>query len=238
MIQDLLGKEKGEIITIEGNDGSGKETQTRLLINKLREEGYPCETMSFPRYGTPTGRIIGQAYLGKEGLGEGDIAWFGDPTIVDPKIVSPYYAVDRLAALPEIKKIISSGKHLIFDRWVETNMVHQASKEKDSEKRIDIMKFIHDFEYGLLQLPKPDGTIFLHMPYEVSAGFTKERGKLDGHESNLEYLKDTEQVFLGSSKIYGWSEVDCAPDGTMNSLRSIEDIAEEVYGHAMEILNS
>jgi len=53
----------GKIITIEGTDGSGKETQSKLLVDKLNSLGFKTEMMSFPRYETPMGRIIAQAYL-------------------------------------------------------------------------------------------------------------------------------------------------------------------------------
>ena len=220
----------GKIISIEGGDGSGKETQTRILFERLNREGYTCEKMSFPRYNTPTGRIIGQCYLGKKDLGEGDVAWFGDPTKVNPRIASSYYAIDRLAALPEIEEIIDSGKHLILDRWIESNMAHQASKEIGFPKRSEIKNFIHTLEYDTFKLPKPDITIFLDIPFNVARELAERRGiELDGHESDLEYLKNTNKVFKELSKVYSWEKIECTPNGTIDSLRNPEDIGEEVY---------
>ena len=57
---------RGKLIAIEGTDCSGKETQTNLLIKKLREEGVQVQNFSFPNYNSPTGKIIGGPYLGKE----------------------------------------------------------------------------------------------------------------------------------------------------------------------------
>ena len=62
---------KGKIIVVEGTDCSGKETQTSLLVQRLRRSGRKIERLSFPAYDTPTGRIVGGAYLGKKHLGEG-----------------------------------------------------------------------------------------------------------------------------------------------------------------------
>lgn len=226
----------GKIISIEGGDGSGKETQTKILFERLNREGYACEKMSFPRYNTPTGRIIGQCYLGKKDLGE-DIAWFGDPTKVNPKIASSYYAIDRLAALPEIEEIIDSGKHLILDRWVETNMAHQASKETDLSKRLEIRDFIRALEYDVFRLPKPDITIFLDIPFNVARELTERRGiALDGHESNLEYLKNTNKIFQELSEFYSWKKIECAPERTIDSLRTPENIGEEVYQKVEKII--
>ena len=38
---------RGKIITIEGSDGSGKQTQKELLIKTFKEEGYKIKTLSF-----------------------------------------------------------------------------------------------------------------------------------------------------------------------------------------------
>ena len=51
---------------IEGTDCSGKETQSKLLIDKLKKrDGIDAEYMCYPRYDSPTGKIIWWPYLGK-----------------------------------------------------------------------------------------------------------------------------------------------------------------------------
>lgn len=223
---------QGKILVMEGTDCSGKETQTKLLLKRLVKDKIPCEKMSFPRYNTPTGRIIGQCYLGKESFGEGDLAWFGDANKVNPLIASLYYASDRIAALPDILKIINSGKHLILDRWVESNMGHQAGKERDIKKRIKTINFIHNLEYTLLKLPKPDSVIFLYMPYKIGIELKKNRkGSADGHESNINHLKNAEETYLQLAKKYNWIKINCALNGSINSLRTPEDISDEVYNN-------
>jgi len=126
---------RGKIITIEGTDCSGKETQAKMLLEKLTLENIASEIMSFPRYNTPTGRIVGQSYLGKENLGKGDLAWFGDSNKLNPKIASLYYAADRLAAAPEMERIVLAGKNLLLDRYIESNMGHQAGKIKSPKEK-------------------------------------------------------------------------------------------------------
>lgn len=53
---------------MEGTDCSGKETQSKLLIESLNKEGIKTEYYSFPNYKCPTGKIIGLPYLGKSYL--------------------------------------------------------------------------------------------------------------------------------------------------------------------------
>ena len=83
---------KGKIIVIEGTDCSGKETQSKLLENKLIEIGLKCIRFEFPNYDSPTGKIVGGAYLGKEEISKSLFAE-GAPN-VDPYIACLYYAAD------------------------------------------------------------------------------------------------------------------------------------------------
>ena len=82
---------KGKLIVIEGTDCSGKETQSKLLLERLKKEGFKIEAFAFPNYNSPTGRIIGECYLGKS---ENAVFPEGAPA-VDPKVSSLYYAADR-----------------------------------------------------------------------------------------------------------------------------------------------
>lgn len=61
---------KGKIIVIEGTDCSGKETQSKLLIDKLSKGGKKTYYLCYPDYDTPTGKIVGLPYLGKEYIAE------------------------------------------------------------------------------------------------------------------------------------------------------------------------
>jgi len=219
---------KGKLIVIEGTDCSGKETQTKKLMKRFEEEGIPCESMSFPIYSSPTGRIVGGPYLGKPEICE---SWFSNGANgTDSKIASLYYAADRRMALPKMLEILDSGKHLILDRYVSANMGHQGGKIRSEIEREKFYEGLENLEHGFLELPQPDLTVFLYMPYQVGMNLNKGReGKADGHESSPENLKNAEEAYLQLADIYDWIRVECAPDGTKKSLRTREDIHEEVY---------
>lgn len=233
-------KRKGALIVIEGTDGSGKQTQTGLLVNRLKREGIPAEHMGFPRYYTPTGRIISQCYLGKKRAPEeGDVAWFGDADSVDPLLASMYYAADRRAAKPEMERILDSGTHLILDRYYQSNMAHQGGKFDTWEERVKFFQAIGDIELKGLKIPEEDKVIFLYMPWEVSNVLKKGTGEvLDGHESNEGHLRRAEQVYLdlASTQEGRWEQIDCAPDKTLATLKTPEQIHEEVYDIAMRTI--
>ena len=47
-------------------------------------------------------------------------------------------------------------------------MAHQGSKIKDDDERFHMYQWIDKLEFWLLDLPKPDKTIFLHVPYSYA----------------------------------------------------------------------
>ena len=91
---------RGKMIVVEGTDCSGKETQTSLLVQRLKKAGRKIERLSFPAYDTPTGKIVGGPYLGKQYICDG---YFPEGAAnVDPKVAALYYAADRKYNIPKI----------------------------------------------------------------------------------------------------------------------------------------
>ena len=58
-------------------------------------------------------------------------------------------------------------------------MAHQGSKIEDKDDRFYMYQWIDKLEYWLLDLPKPDVTIFLHMPVEYSLKLRQNRETID-----------------------------------------------------------
>ncbi len=214
----------GKFIVIEGTDCSGKETQSRLIVDKLNEMGKKAVRITFPNYDSPTGKIIGGPYLGKEEICE---CWFPEGAVnVDPKVACLYYAADRKYNEKEILKYLDDDYYVICDRYLSSNMAHQGSKIHDSEERFLMYEWIDKLEYWLLRLPKPDLTIFLHMPLKYSLELRKNREQIDEHEKDEDYLRQSEECYIELSELYNWSKVECIKD---NKIRTIEDINDEIY---------
>lgn len=223
---------KGKLIAIEGTDCSGKETQTNLLIKKLRKEGYQVQNFSFPNYNSPTGKIIGGAYLGKEYIGPS--IFEEGPSNVNPLVASLYYAADRKYNIDKILFLIENGYNVILDRYVYSNMAHQGGKIKDKKSRKDMYDFLENLEFNLLKLPKPDITVFLHMPHEVTSELKKNRTELpDGHEKDENHLIMAEKSYLELVKRYSFKTIECAPK---EKPRTIEDINDELYDIVKSII--
>lgn len=215
---------KGKLIVIEGNDCSGKETQSQLLLQRLLREGKKVEKLSFPDYESPTGRIVGGPYLGKEDMTE---SYFEEgATNVDPKVAALFYAADRRYALPKIRELIDKGYYVILDRYVESNMAHQGCKILDKEERLHLYDWFETLEYDLLDLPRPDLTIFLHMPLKKVLELKKGRMYGDSHESSITYLKTSEDAYLELTELKNYHKIECLEK---DKLRDILDIHEEIY---------
>ena len=226
---------KGKIIVVEGTDCSGKETQTSLLVQRLRRSGRKIERLSFPAYDTPTGRIVGGAYLGKKHLGEG---YFPEGAAnVDPKVASLYYAADRRYNRDKILELLNQGIDVVLDRYVESNMGHQGGKIFDKEERLKLYEDLANLEYGFLELPKPDVTLFLYMPYQKVAELEKGRQEPeDQHEASLLHIRNAEHAYLELAEIHHYKKIDCVTK--KGKLRDIEDIHEEVYKTVCEVLDN
>lgn len=232
---------RGKLIVIEGTDCSGKETQTKKIIERLNSMGIKSEEMSFPRYDTPTGAIVGECYLGKELKHKGDGSWFGDADSVDPKVASLYYAADRRDARDIINKKLDMGINVICNRYVESNMGHQGGKIKDPEKRKEFFKWLENLEYELLGLPRPDSVLFLFMPFEIGMELHKKRinplNVVDhgGHEDNIDHLINAENSYLQLAQIYNWTKIDCARSRNISSIKSVDEIHDEILWKLVEM---
>lgn len=218
---------KGKFIVIEGVDCSGKETQSKLIEEKLKEKGYKCLRLSFPMYDTPTGKIIKENYLGKNGKG---LFPEGSPN-VDPYIAALYYAADRKYNINKIQKYYDQGYYIILDRYTTSNMAYQGSKILDKDQRFYMYQWIDKLEFWLLNLPKPDKTILLHMPIEQVLQLEKKRERLDDNEKDENYLKRSIDAYIELSELYGWYKIECVNNGM---IKTIDEINNEIIDIVLE----
>jgi len=213
----------GKLIVIEGTDCSGKETQSKLLVERLNDQGIKAISLSFPMYDTPTGKIVGGPYLGKKEISD---CWFEEGSVnVDPKIASLYYAADRKYNIDKVIKYLEEGYYVVLDRYISSNMAHQGCKILDKEERFNTFQWIDKLEYWLLNLPKPDLTIFLHVPVTISKELNKNRKDIDNHEKDEEYLQNAEKTYVELSELYNWKRINCTDAGV---LKSIDQINKEI----------
>ena len=223
---------KGKLIVIEGTDCSGKETQSKLLVERLKKEGEKVATISFPMYDTPSGRIVGACLLGKpylceEYLKENHGFFPEGGGEVDSLTALCYYAADRRYNLPIIEKYLNEGYTLIADRYVTSNMAHRGGMLETKEERLKMYQKIDTLEYEIMELPRPNQVILLYMPYEQACVLKKQRKEApDEVELDENYLKSGERAYLELADIYHYDVINCVEN---NQIRTIEDINEDVY---------
>lgn len=230
---------KGKLIIIEGTDCSGKETQSTLLVERLNKENIKAVRLSFPMYDTPTGKIIGACLLGKpamcEELLKQDHSFFEEGGgNIDYLAACNYYAADRRYNLPKINSYLNDGYVVIIDRYVSSNMAHRGGLVESKEERLKVYKKIETLEYDVNELPQPDKTFLLYLPYEYACILKKKRQEApDEVESNLEYLQRGEKAYLELSSIYDFEIIDCIEN---NDIKTIQNINDDLYNKVKELI--
>lgn len=213
----------GKIIVIEGTECSSKEKQSKLLVRRLQEKNIKCVYFDFPHYDSPTGKIIEGPYLGKKSTSP---SYFEEGSAnVDPHIACLYYAADRKYNIKKIEEYLKKDYYVIIDRYTTSNMAHQGGKILDDDERFLMYQWIDKLEFWLLRLPKPDFTIFLHMPYEFTYKLLEEEEQKKAIYKDLEHLKNYEKAYIELSELYNWDRIECVEE---ERVKSIEEVHEEI----------
>ncbi len=225
-----IKKRKGLFVSIDGADGTGKQTQTKILAENLRKAGFEVETISFPQYGKKSAGIAEEYLNGK----------YGTAQEVNPYACSIFYAVDRFDAKKQIEAWLQEGKIVISDRYVSANMGHQGAKIDKKEDRALFFKWLHNLEYDIFEAPKPDLSIILNISREISHNLLNELGtknylensSKDIHEADLDHLEKAAKVFYEiGENLDDFTFIDCSPDGTLLSKEQISKLIWDNISH-------
>lgn len=220
---------KGKLIVIDGIDGSGKTTQIKFLVKRLKKEGKTVKTVDFPEYyknffGAFIGHCLSEQYY--------------NFLSVHPKIASILYAADRFESSDKIKKWLKQGKIVICNRYVSANQIHQGGKIKNTKKRNDFIKWLDKMEYEVFKIPKPDIILYLSLPINIVLKLLKNResGKMkreylkkksDVHENDVNFLINSQKSALKLVKeIPNFIKIECSGK---NKILSREIIAEKIW---------
>jgi dTMP kinase len=213
------------LVALEGIDGSGKGTQAARLRDSLEREGHSCTVLAFPRYeATAFGQAIAR-YLNGE---------FGDLHDIGPYFAALLYAGDRLESLPLIERELAACDVLVFDRYVASNLAHQAAK-LPADQRAGFIAWLESIEYGVYRLPAPHLTLYLEMPVAIAQQLIAQKPSrrytskpADLHEADAAYLRETAAIYGQlARRNRHWRVIDCCLQGR---LRSPESIHLEVLG--------
>lgn len=232
---------KSKIIVIEGTDGSGKATQTKLLKERLEKEGCKVFTTSFPKYESDSSALV-KMYL------NGQITEKANG--VSAKAASVFYAADRyITYKKEMEEPYKSGEYImLFDRYSGSNIIHQGAnvisnindETMKAEQLEYFIRWLYNFEHNDLGIPKPDAVIYLNVPVEYTEKLRKGRKnksngqeKQDILESDSAHLRNASKAGLMAADMLDWYVVECVKDDEM---RTIADISEEVFNIVKNII--
>ena len=198
----------GTLIVIDGLDGSGKATQSKLLIDNLKKTNDNVMKISFPDYNSDSSALI-KMYLNGE---------FGSkPEDVNPYAASSFYAVDRYASYKKYwEEKYLNGYTIICDRYVTSNLIHQMAKLPYNQWE-SFIKWIQDYEYLKLKLPKPNSVIYLDLDLSVSQKLINQRCNNKGmvkdiHEKDLIYLKKCQKAARYMANLENWAIINCCDE--------------------------
>lgn len=210
---------KGKLIVIEGIDGSGKETQTNLLINYLNKNKISSALFDFPQYNMSFfGDFIGRFLNGE----------FGNISNINPYLAAFPYAGDRWQAKNKIEESLKINKISICNRYTPSVAYQMAKLTHDGKQ--NFLAWTEKLEYKIFGIPKEDLVIFLNVPFnfaykliETKAKRNYLKGKLkDQYEENASYLGQVEKIYLWlNQRKKNWVKIDCIEKGEILSKLAI-----------------
>ncbi|HTX15762.1 MAG TPA: hypothetical protein VMD77_10740 [Candidatus Baltobacteraceae bacterium] len=217
---------RGKLIVIEGIDGSGKRTQLEYLVRALSERAVPFAKVSFPCYDGFFGKMVARFLNGE----------FGSLAAVDPHFSALLYAGDRLEAKPSLDAELASGKAVLADRYIASNLAHQGARVP-VERRDEFIAWLKQLEYEVYGLPAEDLVLYLRVPVAEAHRLSGERGarrprrytnlRRDLQESDVAHLEAASAVYDDLARQPHWVQVECF-DPTSGSLRSPGEIHAEI----------
>ena len=220
----MIYSKKGNFFVFEGLDGSGKATQSKLLLEFFKKEGYKVEKIDFPQYGKKSAGMVENYLTGT----------YGSSEEVGPYVASIFYASDRYDTGFKIKKWLEEGKIVISDRYVISNVGHQGGKliEKPEEWE-KYVNWLYNLEYNIFKIPKPDYTFILKTSPELSmkmsnkitdsqkkekrVSYLGDDKKQDIHEADINHLKNTLLSYIKISEKFPeeFKIIECVKNETM-----------------------
>jgi len=232
-----MAKRRGKLIVIDGTDGSGKATQTGLLIRHLKRDGRKVKVVDFPEYYSNFfGKFIGHC-LSEQ---------YYNFVKIHPKIASVLYAADRFESKDKIKKWLKEGYIVVANRYASANQIHQGGKIANTKKREAFIKWLAEMEYDVFKIPKPDTIFYLNVPIPIVLKLIRERNngkkrnylakKTDVHEKDVKFLENSRKSALWLAQTQkGWIKIDCVKNGKMETR---ENIHKKIYQEIIKVLKS
>jgi dTMP kinase len=223
--------QRGILIAFEGIDGSGKQTQVRLLEHELAARGYPVHSTGFPQYDSCFGKMVAQFLNGE----------FGPLESVDPHFTALLYAGDRFEAKTQLMEALSKGSIVLADRYIASNLAHQTARVPVAQ-RAAFLPWIEHLEYNIYGLPHEDLIIYLRVPAQEAQNLIARKSardytesKRDLQEASLRHLEEAADMYDLLSRGSPWATIQCY-DAVRGGMRLPEEISAEIIAAVQPLL--
>src|SRR5262244_1599163 len=213
-----LDELKGQLIVVEGADGSGRSTQIEMLKNWLERRGYPTANVGLKR-SMLVSRELEQAMRGN---------------ILGTRTLSLFYATDFADQLENrIIPALRSGFVVLADRYIYTLMSRAIVRgvERAWIRDVYSIALVPDAVFYLAVSPK----ILVERNLRKHAVLDYWESGMDMHRSGnmygsfIEYQRLIQKQFKAMQEHYGFE--------TINGNRSPRAIQNELRGKIEVILN-
>lgn len=217
----------GILISFDGLDASGKETQARLFVERLEKDGFTIHRFQTPDYTTPSGKELKLRLQGK--LGD----WENTPW--EEKIT--YFAQNRAENKEKVLHALEQGDIVIYDRYIPSSLTFMAveagvEEVEGAPTREEVYARVMAVEHEQNGMPREDLSVFCDVPPTITTALLDKR-KVDEQDQDeytdrlhvQERLYDEYKLLIASdSKRY--LAIECM-DG--EALLPIKEIQERVW---------
>jgi dTMP kinase len=176
---------QGILISFEGLDASGKNTQSKMFCDYLKRNNQSFELLSFPDYSTPIGHEI-RNYLAEK-------------REYSPETLHMLYSANRYEFKSSIQRWIADNRLVVLNRYCESNIVYGIA---DGLPRV----WLEQLEG---RMPQADYVFYLKISPEVSLARKVSR---DRFEANLKFLERVSQIYDAMSEDPRWIVLDGGRD--------------------------
>lgn len=212
-------------IVIEALDAGGSQTQTDLLVRRLRREKYKPHQYHFPQEDRATGRLIYDKFLLDHNRHE-----------FSQREQALLYVQDFYSQADEFWGIIKKGTKkevIVSDRYCTSTMAYQTAGLPGKRRRQMLNWLIWLCWQGTPRLPKPDAVILLDTPVEITLGHLASK-KRDYHENKAK-LTVFRRNYVRLAQEQKWIVINSVnKEGTQ---RTKQDIHREVWQHVSKMLS-
>lgn len=183
-----------KIIVLDGMDGTGKATQSKLLYENLKNKGLKVKLFSFPNYDKDS------SYFVKKYLKEG---YCKDIEKEIPILHDIFYSIDRaITYYKEIKQFYEDGYIIIMDRYIISNLIYNLHTYTDFQSIGKYCTMIHSIENRILDIPRANLNIILYSNPEVNIKMIELRSIEEGTNPDLnENLQFQSKIFNNINNI-------------------------------------